>query len=189
MTATNTSGGNSAATPNDEWAEKDDDYVGDRPAAGAYLQAQQNLIFLIDEYRETHPIDNKKMTLSAFAEHAGISFYTIKSIVNGHRWVAKANRTTIEKLASILEIPVIQVFILCEFIKPQDIVYVPSSQDETLNAMYRMMIKDKQMMYRCPVKSEWDKWDVSAKISLCMMYELVLERSLLRYATTRVVVE
>lgn len=181
------SGGNGAADQH-EWLDNDAEF-SDRPAAGAFLKKQKNLIYLMDEFRETHPVDGKKMTLSTFADKAGISFYTIKSIVNGHRWAAKADRGTIEKLAAILEIPVIQVFILCEFIKPQDIVFTPNTQDETLNAIYRLMLKDKQMMYRCPAQSDWEKWDVSAKLSLCMMYEMVLERVFLRYATTNISIE
>lgn len=193
MTKAHESGGNNAPK-NDEWdaPKGDPDLDGDfaeRPAAGAFLKLQKNLIFLIDEYRETHLVDDKKMTLSTFAEKAGISFFTVKSIVNGHRWVARANRQTVERLASILEIPVIQVYILCEFIKPQDIVFTIDDQDQTLNALYRTMLKDKRMMYRLPSQADWDVWPMSAKVSLCMMYESLREKVFLRYATTNIVVE
>jgi hypothetical protein len=168
--------------------EVDGDEFAERPPAGQFLKRQMNLIYLIDEYREKNLIDDRKMKLSTFAEKSGISFFTIKSIMNGHRWAAKATRETIERLALILKVPVVQIYILCEFIKPEDVVFSLEGEDETLNTVYRAMVKDKRMMYRVPVQSDWDVWPRSAKISLCMMYETMRQEIFLQYATTKIIV-
>jgi hypothetical protein len=55
--------------------------------------------------------------------------------------------------------------------------------DETVSAIYRQMAKDKRMSYRAPTEDVWDTWPMSAKLSLCMMYESMIEKVLLRYAS------
>ena len=89
-----------------------------------YFDLQRDLIALIDDFRAENHINNKKMSLKEFSEHSQISIEIITAITNGHRSVANSNRETIEKLASVLEIPVLQVFILSGLIKNEDVVHL-----------------------------------------------------------------
>lgn len=159
----------------------DDEMESEQTSGGAFLAVQKPLIHLIEDYLLTHPVAGKRMTLKAFCELSGIAVANMTAIINGNRWAAKCSRDTIEKLAAALEIPVLQVFILSGFITTEDMAYT-ANIEETVSAIYRKMSKDKRMSYRAPVESVWNTWPMSAKLSLCMMYEQMIEKVLFRYA-------
>lgn len=164
---------------------EDSEFALDAPEdapGGSFFELQRPLIYLIDEYLATHPVDGRRMTTKTFCERSGVSPSIVTAILNGNRWAAKSNRETIEKLSNFLEIPVIQFYILSGFIKPQDVVYTVNIE-ESLDAIYRMMRNDKRVSFRVPMEDVWKTWDVSAKLSVVMMYEWGLDRMLLRYAS------
>lgn len=148
---------------------------------GAFFAIQQPLIHLIEEYLLTHLVSGKKMTLKTFCERSGMTVANMTGIVNGNRWVAKCSRETIEKLASVLEIPILQLYVLSGFITTADVIY-STNIDETVSAIFRKMSKDKRMSFRVPSEDVWNTWPMSAKLSLCMMYEQMIEKVLFRYA-------
>jgi transcriptional regulator with XRE-family HTH domain len=145
-----------------------------------YFDLQRDLIALIDDFRAENHINNKKMSLKEFSEHSQISIEIITAITNGHRSVANSNRETIEKLASVLEIPVLQVFILSGLIKNEDVVYT-GNIEETLDFVYKQMSDDVNMATKLPQKTVWDSWPQSAKISFVMMYEAITNKIVLNY--------
>lgn len=128
-------------------SQEDDSQGAD--ASGDFFKRQQDLITLIDDYRETHKINKKKMTLKAFSERSGISVPILTAITNGNRWVANANRETVVKLAQALEIPVLQVYILSGFIKNSDVVYT-GQMSNSLELVYRTMARDPSMEFKLP---------------------------------------
>jgi hypothetical protein len=156
--------------------------MDDATGGGAFFAIQKPLIHLIDEYLLTHLVAGKRMTFKAFCEMSGLSVANMTAIINGNRWAAKCNRDTIEKLAAALEIPVFQIYVLSGFVTAEDVVY-KTNIDETVSAIYRKMVKDKRMSYRAPTQDVWDTWPMSAKLALCMMYENMIEKVLLRYAS------
>jgi hypothetical protein len=147
---------------------------------GAFFAIQNPLIHLIDEYLLTHPVDGKRMTLKVFSEKSGISVGNLTAIVNGNRWAAKISRDAIERLATTLEIPVLQVFVLSGFLSSDDLV-CRTDIEETVNAILRRMSRDKTTAQRLPGEEEWMNWPLSAKISMSMMYEALTTKTLLRY--------
>ena len=161
--------------------EVDEKMDSETTSGGAFFSIQKPLIHLIEEYQMTHLVAGKRMPLKAFCEHSGISATNMTAIVSGHRWVAKCSRELIENLALALEIPVLQVFILSGFIKTEDMAYTIDIE-EVVAAIYRKMSRDKQMSYRAPIEQVWDTWPMSAKLSLCMMYEQMIGKVLFRYA-------
>ena len=62
------------------------------------------------------------MTLKKFAEKAVILPSVIGSILTGHAWAARCRRDVIEKLARILGVPVIQIYLLAGFFRLDDFV-------------------------------------------------------------------
>ena len=82
-----------------------------------------------------------------------------------------------------MEIPVLQIYILSGFITTGDVVFNVNIE-ETVEAIYRKMVKDKRMSYRAPIQDVWDTWPMSAKLSMCMMYEALVDKVLLRYASS-----
>lgn len=158
-----------------------DDEFGSGTGRAAFFAIQKPLIHLIEEYLLTHPDGGKKMTLKLFCEQSGITVANMTAIINGNRWVAKCSRDTIEKLAAALEIPVLQIYIMSGFIKTEDVVY-SANVEETVDAIYRKMVRDKRMTYRAPTAEVWETWPMSAKLSVCMMYETLIDKVLLRYA-------
>lgn len=148
---------------------------------GAFFATQQPLIQLIEEYLWTHLVNGKKMSLRVFCERSGMTVANMTAIINGNRWVAKCSRETIDMLAAILEIPVLQVFVLSGFFSTKDVIF-SANIDETVSAIFRKMAKDKRMSYRCPTEEVWNSWPMSAKLHSCMMYEQMIEKVLFRYA-------
>lgn len=151
---------------------------------GDFFELQRDLITLIDEYRKSHEVDDRKMTLKAFSEAAGISVPTMTSIVCGLRWVPNCDRATVKKLAAILEIPVLQVYVLSGFIENEDTVYTGTLK-QTLELIYREMSRNPHMTFKLPVKAVWDKWPQSAKLTVVMLYEDLMDKVLLRYSPLR----
>lgn len=162
---------------------QEDDFDAEPTSGGAFFSIQKPLIHLIEEYLLTHPVAGKRMTLKAFCELSGMTVANMTAIINGNRWVAKCNRETIEKLAATLEVPVLQIYILSGFITTEDVAYTVNI-NETVDAIYRKMVRDKRMSFRAPTEAVWDTWPMSAKLSLCMMYEQMIEKVLLRYASS-----
>lgn len=162
--------------------EQEDDFEAEPTSGGAFFSIQKPLIHLIEEYLLTHPVANKRMSLKGFCELSGMTVANMTAIINGNRWVAKCNRETIEKLAATLQIPVLQIYIMSGFITTEDVAYT-SNIKETVNAIYRKMVKDKDMAHRAPTEAVWNTWPMSAKLSLCMMYEALVDKILLRYAS------
>lgn len=163
--------------------DSDEDTEVGTSNGGAFFSIQKPLIHLIEEYLITHPDGKKSMTMKAFCELSGLTVANMTAIINGNRWAAKCSRETIEKLAAALEIPVLQIFILSGFITGKDVVF-SANIEETVEAIYRRMVKDSRMHYRAPTEAVWEIWPMSAKLSLCMMYEEMIGKVLLRYASS-----
>lgn len=157
----------------------------DEEGGGSFHEIQEPIIKLIDDYRRLNPVDGKKMTLKQFAERAGIPFANLTGIVNGHRWVARSQRDFIDKLTAILEIPVLQFYSMCGFIKAQDVV-ATQNLEKTLNLIHQQMSADQSASYRVPAKAAWDAWPVDAKLCFAMLYEAYTSKRLLQYAQIHV---
>ena len=138
-------------------------------------------VIKIDEYFLAHQSNGKRMSIKKFCELADVNPMEMSCIMNGHRWLPRFNRSMIEKIATILEIPVMQVYALSGFIKSEDFVF-GSNVNETLNAIYRQILQDKHVSFKAPSEEEWNTWPLSAKLSVCMIYESLIEKKLLRYA-------
>lgn len=149
--------------------------------ASSYLEIQQPLIHQIEEYLLTHPVSGRKMSLKEFCERSGLLMSNMTAIINGTRWAAKSNRDSLDKLASILELPVLQIYILSGFIRASDVVF-STDIDETLETIFRTIAKDKRMGYRAPSPAVWATWPKSAKLHFCMLYEQCVSKVLFRYA-------
>lgn len=160
-----------------------DEYENFEDASGGpFFELQRPLVHLIEEYLATHPVDGKRMQIKTFCEAAGVSPSNVTAIITGTRWAGNCTRDTVEALSNMLEIPVLQFYILCGFIKSEDVVFNVNIE-ETLDAIYRMMMRDKRVSYRVPRQEVWDAWPMSAKLSMCMMYEALIDKVLLRYAS------
>jgi len=151
-------------------------------SGGPFFELQRPLIHLIEQHLTTNPVDGKRMPIKTFCELAGVSPSNVTAILTGSRWAGNCTRDTVEALSIILEIPVLQFYILSGFIKSEDVVYNVSIE-ETLQAIYRMMMRDNRVSYRVPREDVWNTWPMSAKLSLCMMYEALTDKVLLRYAS------
>ncbi len=152
----------------------------EQSGGGAYLAIQMPLIRLIEEYLLDNSKNNKRMTIKNFCDESGILIGVMTAILNGNRWVAKCNRTTVEKLAKTLGISVLQIYILSGFIKTEDVIF-NADIDETVNAIYRKMVKDKSTSFKAPSEEVWNSWPTSAKLTVCMLYEALIAKFLFRY--------
>ena len=171
------------STLNDD--ELNDESTGladqDNSHGGSFFSIQTPLISTIEDYLLAHPVNSKKMTIKTFCEKSGIGMGVMTAILNGNRWVARCSRDTVEKLAAALGTSVLQIYLLSGFLKTEDIVF-SEGIDETLEAIYRKMRRDKTVNFRIPLQAEWDSWPMSAKLTVCMFYESLIEKVLLHYA-------
>ena len=154
------------------------------PDSSMYYKLQLPIINLIEEYCITNAVEGRKMLVREFAEQSGISAPSVVAIMNGTRWVAQCNREIIVKLALTLKVPVMQIFTMSGFLTAKDVI-MPLNQEETMDAIYRKMAKDKRMEYRAPTQIVWDSWPESAKLTVCMMYEDLIGQALFRYAAIK----
>lgn len=168
-------------SPTEELPSKTLDADGEEIAANSYLEIQQPLIYQIEEYLQNHPVSGKKMTLKEFCARSGLLMPNMTAIINGTRWAAKSNRESLEKLACILNLPVLQIYILSGFIKPSDVVF-STDIDETVEVIFRTITLDKRLGYRAPSPAVWATWPISAKLHFCMLYEQCVSKMLFRYA-------
>jgi len=158
---------------------------GEEGGGGDFYAIQYPVIKMIDDYMTQHPHDGKKMTIKMFAERSGVSIVNLMGVMNGHRWLARCNRDMIDKLASFLEVPVLQIFIMCGFIRAEDVV-ITQSLEKSLDLIHEVMMKDQAAAYRVPGIEAWNKWPLDAKLCLCMMYEAYTHKRLMRYAAVHV---
>lgn len=167
---------------NSESAEPDNDSSHNQSLKHEFYAMQRPLIHLIEEFLLAHPVDGTRMTVKGFCELSGVQPATMSSILNGNRWVAKCGRDTIERLAAILGIPVLQIYIMSGFIQTSDLIY-SANVESTLDKIYSDMVKYKGLTHCVPVERVWKTWPTSAKLSLCMVYEQLTETVLFRYAS------
>ena len=156
--------------------------VEHNPRKGPYFDIQRDLISLIEHFMLNAGPHGGSISVETFSAMSGITKSNIGSILRGQRWVGRCERELIEALAKVLKVPVLQIYLLSGFIKPEDTVFSLGMKD-TLDAIFSKMRKDTLVSGRIPGRSQWDSWPVSAKLSLCMMYELVTQKTLMRYAT------
>lgn len=161
--------------------KQDQPSVQGEEGGGEFYAIQYPVIKMIEEFMVRHPVNGKKMTLKVFAEKSQISSTNLMGIMNGYRWLARCNRDLIDNLAAILEVPVLQLFIMSGFISAQDVV-ITQSLEKSLDLIYEQMILDQAAAYRVPGVDAWNKWPLDAKLCLCMMYEAYTNKRLMRYA-------
>ena len=166
-------------------ADANDDTMPPEDVGGEFYAIQYPVIKMIEDYMTQHPVSGKKMTLRTFSELAGIPFVTLSGIMNGHRWIARASRETIDKLGEFLEVPVLQIYFMSGFIEPKDAVSTQSLA-KTLDAIHQSMVTDQAASYRVPSAAAWAKWPMDAKLCFCMMYEAYTNKRLMRYAAMHV---
>lgn len=100
-----------------------------------FYSIQRPLINLIEEYLLINSFEGKRMTIKRFCELSGVPAATMTAILTGNRWVAKCNRDTVEKLATTLKIPILQVYILAGFIRSSDMLYSSGVEEIVHNEM------------------------------------------------------
>lgn len=149
-------------------------------SCGPFYDIQQPLICMIEDYLVDNAVNGKKMLSREFCERADIPVARITAIMHGHHWAAKCGRELLGKLAGILKVPVMQIYVMSGFLAAEDMVY-SENLDDTLDKIYSLMRTDTRVSFRAPAKSVWESWPQSAKLSVCMLYEQVLGSVLLRY--------
>lgn len=147
--------------------------VNDR-SSGKFFEVQTPLIAAIEEKLQA---GGKRTTIKDWCAAHDLSPMTIAALMGGHRWAGRIERETIAKLATALEIPVLHVYVLAGFMSSGDIIYHAKSGD-IVEKVYQSMRKDSIVSFRAPSLVEWHGWPKSAKVSICLMYELMKTQAL-----------
>lgn len=151
--------------------------------AGPHSEKQSGLLRALAVY-EQGLINRKKkqLTVEEMAKEIGVTRSALSNVMHGISYLPSCNRDVIEKFAKALEIPVLQIFVLCEFFKSTDYVY-ESNLEKDLETIYKAVLtKSQDFVFQVPQPSAWKKWPLSAKYHFVLMYEVAAQKNLLRKA-------
>lgn len=151
--------------------------------AGPHSEKQSGLLRALAVY-EQGLINRKKkqLTVEEMAKEIGVTRSALSNVLHGISYLPSCNRNVIEKFAKALEVPVLQIFVLCEFFKATDYVY-ESNLEKDLETIYNAVLtKSQDFVFQVPQPSTWKKWPLSAKYHFILMYEVAAQKNLLRKA-------
>jgi transcriptional regulator with XRE-family HTH domain len=151
----------------------------------------KKMISDIPEYSQTRflqaleaEMKRQNLSLDDLAKKLKVPYSYIVSIKNGHRAIDAASRDKIERFAAFLNVPVVQIYIWGEVLKPEDFVFSYNIED-TLDSAYEKMINDPIMANILPKKADWENkriFSQDAKIMCARIYELLSQELLLEHA-------
>jgi transcriptional regulator with XRE-family HTH domain len=127
----------------------------------------------------------QNMSLEELANRLDIPYSYIIAIKNGNRTIGRADSARVEKFATFLKVPPIQIYVWAGELEPRDFIFT-DDLDQRLTLAYDRMAKDPVMITILPKKTEWKnpiKWPINTKVALVRIYELLFQELLLEHAT------
>jgi hypothetical protein len=148
-----------------------------------FFEKQRGLHLALDTYARNMAYETKATpTIGAVADAIGVNRVLLSGVINGGVYLPSCKRVTIEKFAKALQIPVLQIYLLCSFFTADDYVYTANLSDD-LDAIFRStIIGCKDLAMQVPQLETWAKWPQSAKLYFILMYEAAAQKNLLRKA-------
>ncbi|MEC4720521.1 helix-turn-helix transcriptional regulator [Noviherbaspirillum sp. CPCC 100848] len=114
------------------------------------------------------------------ADIMGITPIYWNSLTNGHRKMNSLDKGKMERIAEFLEIPIVQVMVLADYLEPSD--FFPGDMNAHLKAAYEKMKVDPSWAAWAPSAKEWESLSIPTRTGIVMLYETVYQKSLLRRA-------
>jgi transcriptional regulator with XRE-family HTH domain len=128
-----------------------------------------------------HAMVEKNHSLDDVASAIGISVVYLRALNSGHRRFADVDPDVLRRVATYVNLPVAQVFLLSETLDPEDFFAASTLGDELAQA-YRSMTLDPKWSGYVPATEDWDAMSERTKLFMCMMYEVVSNQNFLTKA-------
>lgn len=120
---------------------------------------------------------NIKPTVLA-SEHLGLAYTYFMKIGRGTESVDKLKIKHYKNMSIFLDIPLTQVMLLAEAIKPEDF-YYKATVEERIEHVYNNILNDPLFMGFAPSKQDWNTLSPNLKLSFCVMYETCAQSKIL----------
>jgi hypothetical protein len=158
-------------------------FSGAKNTEQAFFAKQRGLHLALNAFVRNMAYESKSTpTIGAVADAIGVNRVLLSAVINGGVYLPSCKRETIEKFAKALQIPVLQIYLLCSFFTADDYVYSANLSDD-LDAIFRTtIIGSKDLAMQTPQLETWAKWPQSAKLYFVLMFEAAAQRNLLRKA-------
>lgn len=121
-------------------------------------------------------------------EHLGMAYTYLMALGRGGAPVDKLKIEQYTLMANFLDLPLIQVMLLAEAVRPEHF-YYNATVEERIEHVYNNMINDPIFMGFAPSQQDWDSLSPSLKLSFCVMYENCAQTKILNPAELVRVVE
>lgn len=133
---------------------------------------QSRVIAAIEAYLHKRTVEcGRRYTVQEMASDMGLDTPSnIIAIRNGLRYMPRMDQDFVRALAKILNVSVVTLYQMAEFILPEDLYY----DDDLLvraNQTYSKMQGDLASQDVVPASEEWESWPDSAKIHFAILYE------------------
>lgn len=110
----------------------------------------------------------------AVANYFDISIAYWRNLESGRRDLRQTAGTTMAKIAEFLGVPLIQVYVLSEYLVPEDWGAVHQPLDMLINQIYRAMVDDPVWRFYALPPAEWDATPVSMQVAITSFYLRIL---------------
>lgn len=121
-------------------------------------------------------------------EHLGMAYSYFMALGRGQARVDKLKIEQYTLMANFLDLPLIQVMLLAEAVRPEHF-YYNATVEERIEHVYENMVNDPIFMGFAPSQHDWDSLSPSLKLSFCVMYETSAQTKILNPAELVRVVE
>jgi hypothetical protein len=114
-------------------------------------------------------------------EHLDMAYSYLMMLGRGTAAIDQLKVKQYLKMAEYLGIPLMQVMLLAEAIKPEDFFY-NADLEERVGLVYQKLCKDPVFMGFAPSEHEWNSLSLNLKLSFCVIYENSCQTKLLNVA-------
>lgn len=115
------------------------------------------------------------------ADLLGITTVYWNSLANGHRPIARLPKEKLQRLATFLKVPLIQVYILSGLFEPEDFVIMQHREAE-LDMMVANMRLHPKWLALAPSPEEWSQYSARTKLLVASLFEAVVHKSFMTHA-------
>lgn len=141
-----------------------------------YLEQQRQLIVQVKTLMGRRNIDARQLS-----EILGLSYSHVVGILAGDRWLGGGNKENVQKFATFLNVPVLQVYVWCGVLSPEDCVVTHVLKEQLALALRKMEL-DPAVGILAPRQEDWDETPVNVQLAFMMMYETYSKQTLLEHA-------
>lgn len=110
----------------------------------------------------------------AVTNHFDISIAYWRNLESGRRDLRQIAAPTMQKIAEFLGVPLIQVYVLSEYLVPEDWGAVHQPLDMLINQIYRAMVDDPIWRFYALPSSEWEATPVPMQVAITSFYLRIL---------------